>query len=85
MSSQINDQGKYRFHWGLLGDLEAGRPNMGNMTRVEVYRLMQFTFRDVMEVEFGTEAADRVFYQAGLIAGREFYKRPFGVFYQNSF
>lgn len=74
MSSQINDQGKYRFHWGLLGDLEAGRPNMGNMTRVEVYRLMQFTFRDVMEVEFGTEAADRVFYQAGLIAGREFYK-----------
>ena len=30
---------KYRFSWDLLGDLELGRPNLGNTTRVEVYRL----------------------------------------------
>lgn len=63
---------KYAFSWELLGDLELGRPNLGNTTRLEVYRLMQFCFRDVLEARFGTDAADEVFYEAGLLAGREF-------------
>ncbi len=42
---------KYQFSWNLLGDIELGRPNLGNSTRFEVYRLMQFCFRDVMEQE----------------------------------
>ena len=42
------------------------------MTRLEVYRLMQFCFRDVLEARFGTDAADDVFYEAGKLAGREF-------------
>jgi hypothetical protein len=29
---------KYRFSWELLGDLEAGRPNLGPFTRIEVAR-----------------------------------------------
>ena len=29
--------GKYAFSWDLLGDLELGRPNLGNKTRLEVY------------------------------------------------
>ena len=66
---------KYKFFWGLIGDLELGRPNLGLTTRVEVYRLMQFTFRDVLERKFGTEAADELFYEAGKIAGEEFYKQ----------
>ena len=66
---------KYEFFWGLIGDLEEGRPNLGATTRVEVYRLMQFTFRDVLERKFGTEAADELFYEAGKIAGEEFYKQ----------
>jgi len=49
---------KYQFHWELLGDLDAGRPNLGNMTRLEVYRLMQFTLRDVVEQRLGSQAAD---------------------------
>jgi hypothetical protein len=40
---------KYAFSWDLLGDIEKGRPNLGNTTRIEVYRLMQFTFRDIIE------------------------------------
>jgi predicted hydrocarbon binding protein len=64
---------KYEFSWDLLGDLSIGRPNLGNLTRVEVYRLMQFTFRDVLESRFGTEIADEVFFQAGATAGKEFY------------
>lgn len=64
---------KYKFSWELLGDLELGRPNLGNVTRVEVYRLMQFTLRDVIEAKYGTEEADRVFFEAGKMAGSAFY------------
>jgi hypothetical protein len=63
---------KYEFSWALLGDLETGRPNLGDRTRLEVYRLMQFSFRDIIEQRYGTTAADEVFYEAGKLAGREF-------------
>lgn len=64
---------KYEFDWSLIGNLLEGRPNLGVTTRVEVYRLMQFTFRDVLERRYGTEAADDIFFEAGKIAGTEFY------------
>lgn len=66
---------KYKFFWGLLGDLDRGRPNMGPYARVEVYRLMQFTFRDVLENKFGTEMADEIFFEAGKLAGLAFYEQ----------
>lgn len=69
---------KYQFSWELLGDLELGRPNLGNHTRLEVYRLMQFTFRDVIEHKFGTEVANTVFYEAGKLAGSAFYQHVMG-------
>lgn len=65
---------KYEFRWELLGDLKVGRPNLGNTTRLEVYRLMQSCFRDAVERKYGTEAADEIFYEAGLLAGRHFYR-----------
>jgi predicted hydrocarbon binding protein len=65
---------KYAFSWDLLGDLELGRPNLGNATRVEMYRLMQFTLRDVIEARCGTEEADKIFYDAGKMAGQAFYE-----------
>ena len=65
---------KYKFNWDLLGDIELGRPNLGNTTRVEVYRLMQFTIRDTLEVKYGVEAADEIFYAAGKLAGESVYK-----------
>ncbi|NVN89102.1 MAG: 4-vinyl reductase [Desulfuromonadales bacterium] len=69
---------KYEFTWDLLGNLELGRPNLGFRTRLEVYRLMQFSFRDVLENRFGSDEADRIFYDAGYLAGREFYKQLIG-------
>jgi hypothetical protein len=36
-----------QFEWSRLGDIEAGRPNLGPMVHVAVYRLMQFTLRDI--------------------------------------
>ena len=64
---------KYEFSWDLLGDVEVGRPNLGPSTRIEIYRLMQFAFRDILEREMGTEKADEIFYTAGKLAGMEFY------------
>jgi predicted hydrocarbon binding protein len=34
---------------------------------------MQFTLRDIVESKFGTEEADKVFYEAGKLAGSVFY------------
>ena len=64
---------RYEFSWDLLGNVEVGRPNLGSGIRVEVYRLMQFTLRDVIEEKYGTEEADRLFRAAGRKAGRAFY------------
>jgi len=74
--SNMTDR-KYKFSWNLLGDIVLGRPNLGPNTRLEVYRLMQFTFRDVMERHFGTEKTNEIFYEAGKLAGVEFYKNIF--------
>jgi uncharacterized protein len=74
----MEEHRKYAFHWGLIGDIETGRPNLGQMTRVEIYRLMQFTFRDVVEKTYGSAEADRIFYTAGVLAGREFYQHFLG-------
>lgn len=40
---------------------------------VDVYRLMQFTLRDVMEQKLGADETDKLFYEAGKLAGKEFY------------
>ncbi len=62
----------YNFFWGDLGDLAEGRPNLGSETSVAVYRLMQFTFKDVLSKEVGRERASALFVKAGHLAGREF-------------
>ncbi|MBF0319568.1 MAG: 4-vinyl reductase [Nitrospirae bacterium] len=69
---------KYKFSWDMLGDLKAGRPNLGPMMRLEVYRLMQYSFRDVIETRHGADEADRIFYEAGFLAGMEFYDNLIG-------
>lgn len=63
-----------QFEWSMLGDLKEGRPNLGPMTHVAVYRLMQYTLRDVLIREFGVERADRAFYEAGKQAGLAYYE-----------
>ena len=72
MFKEERDQSK--FEWSMLGDLKAGRPNLGPMTHVAVYRLMQFTLRDILIRDFGVEKADRAFFEAGKKAGEEYYK-----------
>jgi uncharacterized protein len=63
---------KYKFSWDLLGNIEEARPNLGPNTRLEVYRLMQFCMRDVLEEAYGTESTDKIFFKAGYLAGTHF-------------
>jgi len=65
---------KYNFKWKDLGDISLGRPHLGPLTQVAVYRLMQYTMRDILEKKFGPEKANEVFYDAGYLAGVEFCK-----------
>lgn len=65
---------KYQFSWELLGNLDLGRPNLGRTSRLEVYRLLQFCLRDVLEQRLGSEKADQFFYEAGKLAGSQFYQ-----------
>jgi uncharacterized protein len=75
-----------QFQWTMLGDIDAGRPNLGQSTSVAVYRLMQFTLRDVMIQHFGVARTDAAFFEAGKRAGLEFHEhlltkgRPFSEY-----
>ncbi|WP_005034506.1 V4R domain-containing protein [Holophaga foetida] len=62
------------FEWQMLGDIAAGRPHLGSTTDVAVYRLMQFTLRDVIIQEFDPVTADRLYYKAGELAGKHFFR-----------
>ena len=62
------------FEWSMIGNIAAGRPNLGATMDVAVYRLMQFTLRDVIIQRFDTATADRLYYQAGELAGRQLFK-----------
>lgn len=60
------------FQWDDLGDLEVGRPNLGDVTSVTVFRLMQFSLRYVLEERFGVDETDTMLRRAGRLAGKEF-------------
>jgi len=66
------ERDKAMFKWEMLGDIEKGRPNLGPKTDVMTYRLMQYTLRDILIRDFGVERANRVLFEAGEHAGREF-------------
>lgn len=70
---------KELFSWSGLGDIEEGRPNLGLFTRVEVYRLMQYTMRAVLDDEFGDTETRRLLYKAGRLSGEEFCKNKLDV------
>ena len=66
---------RYKFTWDFVGNVETGRPNLGLLVPVELYRLFQYTMRDVLEERLGTDEADLMLYKAGFLGGREFFKR----------
>lgn len=65
---------QYSFKWADLGDIESGRPNLGPLTPVAVYRLMQYTLRDVLATRYDVKTANEIIVEAGRLAGSEFCK-----------
>ncbi|MDY6853653.1 MAG: V4R domain-containing protein [Thermodesulfobacteriota bacterium] len=66
------DHGFNRFAWEDLGDVEKGRPNLGLLVPVLAYRLLEYTFRDVLISELGDEKANDIIIKAGRLAGYHF-------------
>jgi len=62
------------FSWSDLGDIEAGRPNLGQSVPVLVYRLFQYTMRDILITDFDVNTANELFIKAGKLAGEHFCK-----------
>lgn len=60
------------FCWENLGDIEIGRPHLGGMAPVLVYRLLQYALKAVLVDKLGAPATKEVFIQAGQLAGQEF-------------
>lgn len=66
---------KYAFSWdSSIGNLDIARKSLGPLTRVEVYRLFQFTLRDVLEQHYGADHSDNLLREAGCLAGKAFFE-----------
>lgn len=61
-----------RFTWKDLGDIKEGRPNLGPSAPVWAYRLLQYTFRDVLITELGVNKTNDILIKAGKLAGTQF-------------
>lgn len=58
-----------KFSWESLGDVEEGRRNLGQDMPVLVYRLFQYTLKDILSREYGEEASAELYRAAGHLAG----------------
>jgi len=63
-----------KFKWELLGDVEEGRSSLGQEMPVIIYRLFQYTLKDVLLREYGPETAAEIYKEAGHLAGTHFAK-----------
>lgn len=66
------DTKTYTFDWARLGDVAVGRENLGQDMPVIVYRLLQYTLHDVLNARMSIEESDKIFQEAGFIAGKAF-------------
>ena len=60
------------FDWSRLGDIKAGRENLGELMPVAVYRLQQFNLMDEMTDQLGKEKAEEILRGAGFRSGYAF-------------
>ena len=62
------------FSWDELGDIELGRPNLGQLVPVSVYRLLQYSVRQVLTTEFDRDFANTILHKSGKLVGQKFCK-----------
>ena len=61
-----------KFDWNRLGDVHAGRESLGDEMPVIVYRLFQYTMKDVLTDKYGEDVARDLLRDAGYVAGKAF-------------
>lgn len=66
------EESHYNFKWNKLGDIGEGRPNMGPVVPVAVYRLLEYSVNNVLFDLYGAEQANEIFRKAGYLAATEF-------------
>jgi uncharacterized protein len=64
------ERDSFQFDWSHLGNIELGRPNLGDSTSVAVYRLMQYTLRDAAIKHTDVTTAAKIFFDAGYNSGK---------------
>ncbi|ATW23711.1 V4R domain-containing protein [Candidatus Formimonas warabiya] len=60
------------FAWKDIGDIAKGRPTMGVKMHVAVYRMFQYSLRNVLENKYGKDAIKHILVEAGRVSGIEF-------------
>ena len=63
-----------KFSWECLGDIQEGRTSLGFDMPVLVYRLFQYTLKDILSREFGEQYSANLYRAAGNLAGVQFAK-----------
>ena len=73
----ISTARKYVFTWDVAGyySTDAPCPELGGKTTAESYRLLLFTLHEALEQRYGAEAADELFFEIGVRAGKAFFER----------
>lgn len=61
-----------QFTWESIGNVIDGRKNLGEQMPVYIYRMFQFTIKDVLAKRFGKDTMVDIFREAGELAGKEF-------------
>lgn len=64
----------YLFTWDKLGDIKAGRQDLGEEVPVLVYRMLEYSLNHVLHEEFGEDVTNELFRKAGHLAGTEYAK-----------
>ena len=74
MSNFFESNQKEYLLWDLLGNIEQGRQNLGSKVPVFIYRLFEYSLKEELTKQFGSEQAAELFRNAGERAGKEFAK-----------
>ncbi len=61
--------------WDYLFNVDEGRKNLGGEMPVIVYRMLEYSMRDVLTSMYGKEKMIEIIRSAGEKTGREFYAR----------
>lgn len=66
----MTDKKPSEVFWPCTDSIDTYRENLGSMVPLSIYRLLEYTLRDTLEEQFGTEMMIKLIRDAGWKAGR---------------